>query len=50
MAFGKTQINNAGAGYAFDSGFGKMGVVEGETYYSPFHGIDKRTVNVNSLN
>lgn len=35
-------IENAGAGYAFDSGFGKMGVVEGETYYSPMQGIDKR--------
>ena len=40
--FGANELSNEGAGYAFDSGFGKMGIREGETYYAPMSGIDKR--------
>ncbi len=43
MAFqANRNMSNAGAGYAFDSGFGKMGVSDGEMYFNPLHGIDKR--------
>jgi hypothetical protein len=42
MTFSANTMDNVGAGYAFDSGFGKMNVQEGETYYSPMQGIDKR--------
>jgi hypothetical protein len=42
MAFNTNELGNAGAGHAFDSGFGKMGVVEGQTYYNPINGIDMR--------
>ena len=42
MAFSTNNLSDAGAGYAFDSVFGKMGVMEGETYYNPINGIDKR--------
>ena len=42
MAFSTSNMTNADASYAFDSGFGKCGVQEGECYYNPVHGIDKR--------
>jgi hypothetical protein len=40
--FSTNEMSNVGAGYVFDSGFGKMGVQEGECYYNPVNGIDKR--------
>jgi len=39
---GTNDMSNFGAGYKFDSGFGKMGLYEGQTYYAPLNGIDKR--------
>jgi len=42
MEFGPNDLGNAGAGYAFDKGFGQMGVQDGETYYNPMNGVDKR--------
>ena len=40
--FSTNEMSDVGAGYVFDSGFGKMGVQEGECYYNPVNGIDKR--------
>ena len=40
--FSANEMSDVGAGYVFDTGFGKMGVREGETYYNPIAGIDKR--------
>lgn len=42
MAFNTNDLGNAGAGYAFDSGFGKMGIIEGQTYFNPLNGVDMR--------
>jgi len=46
MAFANMDLlNDYEAGYNFDQTFGKMGIVEGQTYYDPMNALDK-TLNV----